>query len=266
MEKKKISVFVAGQRFNLITDEEERYVIDLAAKVDARVTSISISQNMTRERAAVLTALDFADDVEQNRREMTAVKEQVKDYLTQIEALTAENSELKTQLSRTQHDNMALTDVQRLLAECDAEKEALKRQILALKEQIAVMQEHGYTEQADAPVQQDPAPEEEVPVPDAEDIPREQDAAPVQIPDYEEEEDETLAAPAKAAAPAAPVVTAEDDLFFGMPEEPVRPRKEKKRHHHPHENPYRQEHMKKKGEQKGYTQQRQYSFFDETDE
>ena len=255
MEKKKISVFVAGQRFNLITDEEERYVIDLAAKVDARISSVSISSSMTRERAAVLTALDLADDGEHLRREMNEVKEQVKDYLKKIEQLTAENAELQTKLSREKHDHVALEDVQRMLSESDRDKEALKRQILALKEQIAVMLQAGYQESV----------EEEIPVPQEEPAPIEE--APVEPAPAPAEEEVTIAeAPAEPVAPAAPVVTAEDDLFFGIPEEPVRPRKEKKRHHHPHDNPYRQQHMQKKGEQKGYTQQRQYSFFDDTDE
>ena len=251
MEKRKVSVFVAGQRFNLITDEEERYVIDLAAKIDARISSLSISQSMTRERAAVLTALDLADDIEQGKRSLNEVKEQVKDYLTKIEEISTENTELRTQLNREKHDRMALSDVQRLLAESDQEKEALKRQILALKEQIAMMQQTG-----------DPKPaEEEIPAPQEE--PAAVEEAPQEEAPAQEKADEK-AAPAEPV-PAEPAVTAEDDLFFGIPEDP-RPRKEKKRHHHPHENPYRQQHLQKKSEQKGYTQQRQYSFFDdETD-
>ena len=260
MDKRKVSVFVAGQRFNLITDEEERYVIDLASKIDARISSISISQNMTRERAAVLTALDFADDVEQDKREMTAVKEQVKDYLTQVEKLTAENSELKTRLSKEQLDAKALEDMRLTLADSDREKESLKRQILALKEQIEVMRENGYTAPDEIPAPQD-APDQPLPVAEQEDTIPAPAEDPVEAP--------AQGTPVQAAAPlpdAAPAVTAEDDLFFNMPEEPVRPRKDKKRHNHHHENPYRQQFMKKKDEQKGYTQQRQYSLFDEPDE
>jgi len=249
MEKRKVSVFVAGQRFNLITDEEERYVIDLAAKVDARISSLSISQSMTRERAAVLTALDLADDIEQGKRSLNEVKEQVKDYLSKIEELTTENTELRTQLSREKHDSMALSDVQRLLAESDQEKDALKRQILAMKEQITVMQQADDQEPA---AEKDSAPQVTAAV--VEDTPAKD--LPVQAEKAKEP------APAVPDAPAEPAVTAEDDLFFGIPEDP-RPRKEKKRHHHPHENPYRQQHLQKKGEQKGYTQQRQYSFFDD---
>ena len=228
MDKKRVSVFVAGQRFTILTDEDEKYVIDIAAKIDARISSLTISQNMTRERAAVLTALDFADDNEQDKRAIAEIKEQIKDSLTEISKLSAENTALNaetTQLKReiaalkeTQNLNAAaLQDAQNTKAGDEKEKEALKAQIRALKEQMELV----HVESTPAPVEEEPAPEKEE-------------------------------------------VTAEDDLFFGAPAEPeIKPAKEKKnRHDHSHVNPYRQQFMQKKNEQKGYTQQRQYSLFD----
>ena len=40
MDKKRVSVLVAGQRFTILTDEEEKYVIEIAAKIDREVASI----------------------------------------------------------------------------------------------------------------------------------------------------------------------------------------------------------------------------------
>lgn len=234
MDKKRVSVFVAGQRFTILTDEDEKYVIDIAAKIDARIASLTISQNMTRERAAVLTALDFADDNEQDKRTIVEIREQIKDYLTETSklseentALNAENNQLKREIAALKEaqtaDAAVLQDAQ--TAKADAEKKIaeLKAQIDALKEQVKADRA-----EAPAPVKQDP-------------VPVVQESAPVK------EE-----------------VTAEDDLFFGEPAQPpVRPAKEKKnRHDHSHVNPYKQQFMQKKNEQKGYTQQRQYSLFD----
>ena len=245
MEKKKISVMVAGQRFNIITEEEDRYVIDLAAKIDARIASLSISQGITRERAAVLTALDFADDNEHGKRDLVEIKEQVKDYLMQIEKLSAENTAMQSELSRARLDNEALDSARKALADSDKEKNALKEQIKKLKEQIIVMQKavNKLTNELTNELTSEKAAEEK-------------SAA-----------DEKTESAVENKEDDAPAVTAEDDLFFDVPEEPVKPRKEKKnRHQHNHENPYREQSMKKQDEQKGYTQQRQYSLFDEIDE
>ena len=262
MEKKRISVLVAGQRFNLITDEEEKYVIDIASKIDAKITSISISQNMSRERAAVLAALDLADDGEQNKRELNEIKEQIKDYLSQIEKLKEENAGLKAELSKAKLEVGALDDARKTVASKEREGEALKAQIFSLKEQIELMR--GELEKAaerqvvieSAPVEKpDIIKEAEATLIEDEPVPQEAEEEPV----FEEEEEK----PAKK-------VTAEDDLFFEPPaEEPVKPqpRKEKKnRHEHNHDNPYRSRFMNNQKPQKGYTQQRQYSLFDDTDE
>lgn len=228
MDKKRVSVLVAGQRFTILTDEDEKYVIDIAAKIDARISSLTISQNMTRERAAVLTALDFADDNEQDKRAIVEIKEQIKDYITQLARLSEENTALAQEndqlrrefaaLKETQNINAAsLQDAQNAKAADEKEKDALKAQIRALKEQLAL-----------ASVEKTP----EAP---------------------------------KEPTPEKAEVTAEDDLFFGEPaESAVKPQKEKKnRHDHSHVNPYKQQFIQKQKEQKGYTQQRQYSLFDE---
>ena len=228
MEKRRVSVFVAGQRFTILTDEDEKYVIDIAAKIDARITSLTISQNMTRERAAVLTALDFADDNEQDKRAIAEIKEQIKDYVTEISRLSEENTELNAENNRLKREIASLKEVQigkdtslkdakRIKDNDEKEKEALKAQIRALKEQMEILS-----------IENAPAPAEEVPAPDDKEV------------------------------------TAEDDLFFGVHEEPeVKPQKDKKnRHEHRHVNPYKQQYMQKNSDQKGYTQQRQYSLFD----
>lgn len=271
MEKKRVSVFVAGQRFNILTDQDEKYVRELAAHIDARINSAVISGSLNREGAAVLTALDLADDGEQIKREIAEIREQVKDYLTRVETLIAENDQLKAELSRTRIDASALDDARAAIAAGDKEKQSLKNQIRALKEQIELMQSVGSTlpaeQEEQAPAVAEPQDRDEPPMP--EEAPAQEqlsliaEEAPADEPIPAAEEAQPAAA-AEETAPAQPVVTAEDDLFFDpQEEEPVRPsRKEKKnRHDHSHVNPYKQQFMQKQ-EQKGYTQQRQYSLFD----
>ena len=236
MENKKtrVSVFVAGQRFNIITEKSEKYVLDIASEIDARINSLVVSGNMTRERAAVLTALDYADDGELNKENIAAVKEQIKDYLSEIERLSDSNAKLsadynnlKSEYERLIALRRSMDDTQRKLeesekriSELEEEKRQLSDSVEALKQELEAKDDQ-------------PA----IPVPTDDDAPEEK------------------------------VITAEDDLFFEPEEEepaPVKPDKKKKnRHEHSHVNPYQQ---KAKEKEKGYTQQRQYTFFDINEE
>ena len=227
--KIKVSVVVAGQRFTILTDKSEKYVRDIASEIDARVNSLVVSSNMSRERAAVLTAMDYADDSMLDRENIAAVKEQIKDYVQEIERLQDNNAKLVSDY------NLLKAEYERLIEERqnaqDLEEKAKKKlddsqtQIASLQEQLKQA-----NEQIEALKNQQA--DNEIPLPEE--------------------------APAEQERP----ITAEDDLFFDIEEEePVKPEKKKKnRHEHHHVNPYQQKAKDK--EQKGYTQQRQYSFFD----
>lgn len=104
MEKNKISVFVAGQKLTLITSDSERYVRDIASRVDTAINSMFTASNLSREKCAVMAALDFCDDEAKSRASLNEVKEQIKDYIKdsqalrdEIEKLKAENEKLKSE-------------------------------------------------------------------------------------------------------------------------------------------------------------------------
>lgn len=227
--KIKVSVVVAGQRFTILTDKSEKYVRDIASEIDARVNSLVVSSNMSRERAAVLTAMDYADDSVLDRENIAAVKEQIKDYVQEIERLQDNNAKLVSDY------NLLKAEYERLIEERqnaqDLEEKA-KKELDDSQTQIASLQEQlkQANEQIEALKNQ--------------------------------QADDVIPLPEEAPAEQERPITAEDDLFFDIEEEePVKPEKKKKnRHEHNHVNPYQQKAKDK--EQKGYTQQRQYSFFD----
>ena len=227
--KIKVSVVVAGQRFTILTDKSEKYVRDIASEIDARINSLVLTSNMTRERAAVLTAMDYADDSVLDRENIAAVKEQIKDYVQEIERLQDNNAKLVSDY------NLLKAEYERLIEErqsAQSVEENAKKELADSQEQIKSLQEQlkKANEQIESLKNQQPA-DEEIPLPEE--------------------------APAEQEKP----ITAEDDLFFDMEEEVVKPEKKKKnRHEHNHVNPYQQKAKDK--EQKGYTQQRQYSFFE----
>ncbi len=228
--KIKVSVVVAGQRFTILTDKSEKYVRDIASEIDARINSLVVSSNMTRERAAVLTAMDYADDSVLDRENIAAVKEQIKDYVQEIERLQNNNAKLVSDY------NLLKAEYERLIEERQTAQnfeENAKKAMDDSQAQIASLQEQlkKANEQIDSLKNQQTA-DDDIPLP--EEAPEEQEKP----------------------------ITAEDDLFFDPEEEEViKPEKKKKnRHEHHHVNPYQQKAKDK--EQKGYTQQRQYSFFE----
>ncbi len=228
--KIKVSVVVAGQRFTILTDKSEKYVRDIASEIDARINSLVLTSNMTRERAAVLTAMDYADDSELDRENIAAVKEQIKDYVQEIERLQDNNAKLVSDY------NLLKAEYERLIEErqtAQSFEENVKKKLDDSQAQIASLKEQlkKANEQIESLKNQQSA-DDEVPLPE------------------------------EAPAEKEKSITAEDDLFFDVEEEEViKPEKKKKnRHEHHHVNPYQQKAKDK--EQKGYTQQRQYSFFD----
>lgn len=238
--KIKVRVFVAGQRFNIITEKSEKYVMDIASEIDARINSLCISGEMSRERAAVLTALDYADDNQIDKESISEIKEQIKDYLSEIERLRDDNAKLTADYTNLKEEYERFIADSRTAADMEKQAESDKAMIRALNEQIAALEEQIET-LSQAPAAEVVEAEEEDAVEDREAPPEKEN-----------------------------VITADDDLFFDTDEEEQikpqpRPQKKKNRHEHSHVNPYKQNAEKKK-EQKGYTQQRQYSFFDINEE
>ena len=265
--KTKVSVFVAGQRFNILTDKSEKYVLDIASEIDARINSLVLTGNMTRERAAVLTALDYADDSVMDRENIAAVKEQIKDYVQEIERLQDNNAKLVSDY------NLLKSEYERLIEERQSAEEA-KKALKECQEKNASLQEQLTKAQAEAKElrQQVTDAKEEAKKAQAESQSREVSMK-KQLTQAEETlrtlrlqmtpPSENVTLPEEAPAQPEKPITAEDDLFFEPEEElPVKPEKKKKnRHEHNHVNPYQQKAKDK--ENKGYTQQRQYSFFDD---
>lgn len=110
MDKNKVSVMVAGQRFTLVTDESDKNVMDVAASVDAKINTFMAQMNMSREKCSVLAALDFCDDERKARRAINEIKDQIKDYITEISSLKDENENLKKEIEKLNNEKQRLIE------------------------------------------------------------------------------------------------------------------------------------------------------------
>ena len=60
--KKKIEINVCGINVSLVTDESEEYVLDLARRLDKRVSDMTLSYGRcTRNEALVFSAIEALD-------------------------------------------------------------------------------------------------------------------------------------------------------------------------------------------------------------
>ncbi|MBQ7133133.1 MAG: cell division protein ZapA [Ruminococcus sp.] len=222
MEKKKVTVFVAGQKLTLITTDSEKYVSDIAQKVDTTINSLMSTSNMSREKCAVMAALDFCDDEAKARATLNDVKEQIKDYIDDSAKLRAENEALKAEVEKLRAEKAELLTSKKTLVASAVEIKHEKK-----------------TETKE---------ESEVQIDSSDDLSFDfdEDVA------VAEEKEEMIATEPTATTPVnnAPVTSVQT------------PKSEKKRHNHNHSNPYKERFLKQQNEQKGYTPVRQYSLFD----
>lgn len=78
--KRSVAVTIAGQRFSLKSDADESYVQLLAETVDGRVRELQKrSRQAGLQEAAVLVALQLADDLLRERRRRADLRRKVRE-------------------------------------------------------------------------------------------------------------------------------------------------------------------------------------------
>ncbi len=97
----KHTVFVAGKRFILLSDDKEEYVVKLAEEVSNTITKIS-SENPTLDRrsAALLCALDYADDVYKEKLRNKSLSDKAQPFIAQADKQAKQIRELKEMLQK----------------------------------------------------------------------------------------------------------------------------------------------------------------------
>lgn len=90
--KRSVTVQVAGQRYTLKTDHEDKFVRALAAHVDAKFRDVQKStRSPDTQSVAILTALQLAEELFQTREAMASLRRQIRekarallDYLAKV--------------------------------------------------------------------------------------------------------------------------------------------------------------------------------------
>ena len=119
MATNKVRLTIAGAEYSIITEEETKYVKDLGRELDRAITKIMKANNrISTTQAAVLAALDFADECKKATQTADRLREQIKDYLDD-----ASSAKSKADWARHESESLKIelenerTEVARLKAE-----------------------------------------------------------------------------------------------------------------------------------------------------
>lgn len=98
----RVTVRICGQEYTLVADESAEYMERVAALVDDRMEQLQAALHVSQTDAAVLTAVNLADELLKNQAAAENLRRQVKNYLDEAAQAKNEASELRRQLFKAQ--------------------------------------------------------------------------------------------------------------------------------------------------------------------
>ena len=98
----RITVNICGEDYTLVADESAAYMEQVAAKVSEKMDEVIRATKVGRCDAAVLAAVNLADELFKCEQASENLRKQVKAYLDEAAQAKNEVSELKRQLFKAQ--------------------------------------------------------------------------------------------------------------------------------------------------------------------
>ena len=90
MEKKRVTIRVAGKDYNMTSSDSEAYVRRVAAYVDRKIGELTLATRLPAAEAAVLAASTLADDVFKAQDENTRLRRELDQARLEIDRLMGE--------------------------------------------------------------------------------------------------------------------------------------------------------------------------------
>ena len=100
MEKKVHKLNIAGEEYRIISDESAEYMQALAHELDLKMSAIIKGSRISTTQAAVLVALQCADDAAKNSGSADTLRSQLKEYLEDAAQAKSERDFYKRELER----------------------------------------------------------------------------------------------------------------------------------------------------------------------
>lgn len=101
----KHTVYVAGKHFVLLSDDKNEYVQNLAEEVNETITKLSSDNpSLDRRGAAILCALDYADDMHKAAAKNKTLSEKAQPLISQADKQSKQLKELKEKLAEKDNE------------------------------------------------------------------------------------------------------------------------------------------------------------------
>lgn len=105
----KVRVFIAGKGYVLQTNEQEKYVVDLAKQVDKGIKELMQSDaSLSLPSACILFAMDLMDQKAKSGANSDNLRFQIKDYIDEAAAANQKVEEMMKQLETLENEKKAL--------------------------------------------------------------------------------------------------------------------------------------------------------------
>lgn len=98
----RITVNICGTEYTLTAEESPAYMQKVAAMVDVKMSEIMAGGRVSRMDAAVLTAMNIADEMLKQQGSTENLRGQLKGYLDDANRAKSELSECKREIFRLQ--------------------------------------------------------------------------------------------------------------------------------------------------------------------
>ncbi len=93
-----VTVSICGEDYTLVAEEAPSYMQKVGGYVDEKLSALLSAAKVGRTDAAVLTAVNIADELFKEREAAEGLRAQVKQYLDEASSAKNEVSELKREL------------------------------------------------------------------------------------------------------------------------------------------------------------------------
>lgn len=99
----RVTMSICGEEYTLVAEESSAYMEKVGALVDKKMSELMEVAHMGRGDAAVLAAVNIADELFKAQESAENLRRQLKTYLDEATQAKAEISELKRQLFKAQN-------------------------------------------------------------------------------------------------------------------------------------------------------------------